>query len=89
MKEEIDALHKQGTQLLVPNPGDKNIIESKWVYKIKRNLNGTMGRYKARLVAQGFSQEPSFDFGETFSSFVRHTTMRLMLSISAMNQWKL
>ncbi|CAL2255541.1 unnamed protein product [Prunus armeniaca] len=89
IKEEIDALHMQGTWLLVPNPGDKNIIGSKWVYKIKRNPDGTVGRYKARLVAQGFSQEPGFDFGETFSPVVRHTTVRLVLSIAAMNQWKL
>ncbi|CAL9022249.1 unnamed protein product [Prunus brigantina] len=89
MKEEIDALHLQGTWLLVPNPGDKNLIGSKWVYKIKRNPDGTVGRYKARLVAQGFSQEPGFDFGETFSPVVRHTTVRLVFSIAAMNQWKL
>ncbi|KAI5345933.1 hypothetical protein L3X38_013810 [Prunus dulcis] len=53
MKKEIDAFHMQGTWLLVPNPGDKNIIGSKWVYKIKRNPDGTVGRYKARLVARG------------------------------------
>ncbi|BBH03567.1 hypothetical protein Prudu_014481 [Prunus dulcis] len=57
MKEEIDALHMQGTWILVPSPG--------------------------------FSQEPGFDFGETFSPVVRHTTVRLVLSIAAMNQWKL
>ncbi|BBH00229.1 transposable element gene, partial [Prunus dulcis] len=89
MKEEIDALHVQDTWILVPSPGDKNIIGSKWVYKIKRNPDGSVGRYKARLVAQRFSQEPSFDFGETFSPVVRHTTVRLVLSIAAMNQWKL
>ncbi|KAI5340798.1 hypothetical protein L3X38_020072 [Prunus dulcis] len=89
MKEEIDALHIQDTWILVPSPGDKNIIGSKWVYKIKRNPDGSVGRYKARLVAQRFSQEPSFDFGETFSPVVRHTTVRLVLSIAAMNQWKL
>ncbi|KAI5312565.1 hypothetical protein L3X38_041738 [Prunus dulcis] len=89
MKEEIDALHMQGTWILVPSPGDKNIIGSKWVYKIKRNPDGSVGRYEARLVTQGFTQEPSFDFGETFSPVVRHTTVRLVLSIAAMNQWKL
>ena len=89
MKEEMDALHMQGIWILVPSPGDKNIIGSKWVYKIKRNPDGSVGRYEARLVTQGFTQEPSFDFGETFSPVVRHTTVRLVLSIAAMNQWKL
>lgn len=58
MQEEINALHMQGTWVLVPNPGHKNIVCIKWIYKIKKNSNCSIARYKARLVAQGFSQEP-------------------------------
>ncbi|KAL6295890.1 hypothetical protein ACE6H2_004032 [Prunus campanulata] len=89
MKEEIKALHMQGTWCLVPNPGNKNIVGSKWIYKIKRQSDGSIARYKARLVAQGFSQELGFDLGETFSPVVRHTKIRLVLSIAAMHKWKL
>lgn len=77
---------------MVPNIGNKNIVGSNWIYKIKRNSDGSVARYKARLMdlrLRGFSQEPGFDFGETFSPVVRHTTVRLILSLDAMNQWKL
>ncbi|CAL9012449.1 unnamed protein product [Prunus brigantina] len=89
MQEELDALHMQGTWILVPKPCYKNVVGSKWVYRIKRNSDGTVSRHKARLVAQGFSQEPGLVFSETFSPVVRHTTVRLILSIAAMNKWSL
>ncbi|BFG17196.1 hypothetical protein CerSpe_034700 [Prunus speciosa] len=77
----------QGTWSLVPCPSHKNIVGSKWIYKIKRNADGSIARYKARLVAQGFSQQPGLDFSETFSPVVRHTIVRLILSLAAMNKW--
>ncbi|KAI5354358.1 hypothetical protein L3X38_007253 [Prunus dulcis] len=79
----------QSTWSLVPNLGDKNIVGSKWIYKIKRNSDGSIARHKARLVAQGFSQEQGLDFSETFSPVVRHTTVRLILSLASMNKWQL
>ncbi|CAL8169438.1 unnamed protein product [Prunus armeniaca] len=89
MAEEIQALQLQGTWNLVPHPPDKNIVGCTWIYKIKRNSNGTISRYKARLVAQGFSQEHGLDYDETFSPVVRHTTVRLVLSLAAMFKWDL
>ncbi|CAL2244404.1 unnamed protein product [Prunus armeniaca] len=67
MAEEIQALQLQGTWNLVPPPLDKNIVGCRWIYKTKRNSDGTISRYKARLVAQGFSQEHGLDYDETFS----------------------
>ncbi|KAB2607785.1 hypothetical protein D8674_010953 [Pyrus ussuriensis x Pyrus communis] len=89
MKEEFEALQKQGTWELVPVPPNRNVIGSKWVYKIKKDQDGKVSRYKARLVAQGFSQEHGLDYEETFSPVVRHTTVRLVLSLAAMNKWDL
>ncbi|KAI5327629.1 hypothetical protein L3X38_027025 [Prunus dulcis] len=89
MRDEIAALHTQGTWDLVSMPVDKNIVGSRWVYRVKKNSDGSVARYKARLVAQGFSQAPCLDFSETFSPVVRHTTVRLVLSIAAMNRWSL
>ena len=57
MKEELSALHSQGTWTLVPLPPTKNLVRRKWVFKIKKNADGTIGRSKARLVAKGFNQE--------------------------------
>ncbi|KAI5321499.1 hypothetical protein L3X38_030570 [Prunus dulcis] len=89
MEEEIYALTMQGTWCLVPRPANTNIVGSKWIYKIKRNSDGTVSRYKARLVAHGFSQEAGFDYHETFSPVVRHTTVRLILSLASINGWSL
>ncbi|KAI5328680.1 hypothetical protein L3X38_028077 [Prunus dulcis] len=67
MQVEFDALIVQGIWVLVPPPPNKNIVGSKWIYKVKKNLDGSVSRYKARLVAQGFSQEQGLDYDETFS----------------------
>ncbi|KAI5312513.1 hypothetical protein L3X38_041686 [Prunus dulcis] len=87
MIEEIQALQTQGTWDLVPPPFDNNIVGCRWIYKIKRHADGRIARYKARLVAQGFSQEQGIDFDETFSPVVRHTTVRLILSLAASHRW--
>ncbi|BBH07344.1 hypothetical protein Prudu_019255 [Prunus dulcis] len=78
MTEEIQALDQQGTWTLVPSPPNTNI-----------NADGTLSRYKARLVAQGFSQEYGLDYEETFSPVVRHTTVRLILGLAVNFQWEL
>lgn len=56
MKEGIVALKHNQTWELVPKPKDIKLISCKWVYKLKNLLNGSIKRYKAQLVAQGFSQ---------------------------------
>ncbi|XP_070677864.1 uncharacterized protein [Malus domestica] len=89
MQDEFDALKAQGTWCLVPPPVDKSIVGNKWVYKIKKNLDGSISRYKARLVAQGYSQEQGLDYSETFSPVVRHTTVRMILALAVQFGWSL
>lgn len=57
MKKELDSLKVNTTWELVDAPKESNIIGSKWVFKLKCNEAGDITRYKARLVAQGFSQK--------------------------------
>jgi hypothetical protein len=56
MDSEIHALHKNSTCHLVPPPGNVNVIDSKWVYKIKKRFDGTIERYKVRLVFKDSSK---------------------------------
>lgn len=79
MQEEVDTLHSQQTWSLVPFPLDKNLVDLKWVYRVKTNANGSVSRYKARLIVKGYSQEEGIDYGETFSPVVKATTIRLFL----------
>ncbi|KAJ9557448.1 hypothetical protein OSB04_012062, partial [Centaurea solstitialis] len=58
------------------------IVGSRWLYRHKFDSQGHIARYKARLVAQGFSQQPGLDYDETFSLVVKPATIRTVLSIS-------
>nr|GEY92833.1 hypothetical protein [Tanacetum cinerariifolium] len=60
MKEEYDALMKNRTWSLVHRASNTNIVDGKWVYRLKRDKNGAITPYKARFVAKGFRQQPDW-----------------------------
>lgn len=74
---------------LVRPPKGKNIIDYKWVYKVKRKVDGTIDRYKARLVVKGYKQRYAIDYEDTFSLVVKASTIRLILSIAVSRGWSL
>ena len=88
MEEEMSALRRTGTYDVVNRPVGRKIVGSKWVYKIKRLADNSIERYKARGVAQGFSQVPGQDFDEVYAPVVRYESLRLLLAISAHLGWK-
>jgi hypothetical protein len=63
------------------------VIDSKLVYKIKRNVDGSIDRYKARLVAKGFKQWYGIDYEDTFSLVVKVATIKIVLSIVVTKGW--
>jgi hypothetical protein len=89
MTDEFIALVSHDTWHLVPRPSASNLIGCKWVFRIKRNPDGTVDRFKTRLVAKGFNQRPGVDYTETFSPVIKPTTIRLILSIALSNNWPL
>ena len=59
----------------------ETLVGRKWVFKVKYDERGEVNRYKARLVAQGFSQTPGVDFNETFTPVARFGTIRSLLAM--------
>ena len=87
--EELHALELNKTWTVETLPKDKNVVGCKWVFTIKYNANGTVERYKARLVAQGFTQQEGINFLDTFSPVAKLTSVKFMLGIAAIKGWSL
>jgi histone deacetylase 1/2 len=87
MEQEFEALLRNNTWRLVPPSSGVNVIDSKWIFKVKRHANGKVERYKARLVAKGFKQRYGLDYEDTFSPVVKPTTIRLLLSLAVSRGW--
>ena len=87
MKEEFSALIKNQTWTLVELPFHKALIDSKWVFHVKYNLDGSINKYKAHLVAKGYRQQEGYDFHEMFSPVVKPATMKMVLTIALSKHW--
>jgi hypothetical protein len=75
MKNKYDALLKNSTWKLVPALTHANIIDSKWVYKIKERVDVTIEWFTTRLVGQRFTQKHGIDYTETFSLVIKPITI--------------
>jgi len=89
MDAEFLALQRNKTWHLIPPKEGRNIIDCKWVYRIKRKADGSIDRHKARLVTKGFKQRYGIDYEDMFSPVVKASTIRLVLSIAVSNGWSL
>ena len=89
MAEEFQALRDNNTWDVVQCPPNVKVIGCKWIYSIKLRSNGTLNRYKARLVALGNKQEYGVDYEETFAPIAKMTTVRMVISIAASQGWPL
>ena len=83
MQEELRMIEKNDTWVLMDKPLHKKAIGVKWVYKTKQNADGSISKYKARLVVKSYAQMFGVDFSETFAPVVRLDTIRLLLAVSA------
>ena len=81
---ELDSLNKRNVfGPIVLTPKDVKPVGYKWVFVRKRNEKNEITRYKARLVAQGFSQRPGIDYEETYSPVMDAITFRFLMSLAA------
>nr|GEY00820.1 hypothetical protein [Tanacetum cinerariifolium] len=87
MCDEYKALIDNETWVLVPRPSNVNIVRSMWLYKHKYIADGSLSRYKARLVANSRSQQQGIDCDETFSPVVKPSIIRIVISLAVSREW--
>ena len=80
--DEYNSLIKNNTWELVDLPDQKNVVGCKWLFKLKRNADGSVSRYKSRLVAQGFTQQEGEDYDEIFAPVAKYNSIRSVLAIA-------
>ena len=92
IKSEFDSLAKNQTFTVIKRmscPAGRKLVTCKWCFEFKRDVNGKISRYKARLVARGFSQRPGIDYFETFAPVAKFTTLRILLMLAASADWEI
>ncbi|CAA7013624.1 unnamed protein product [Microthlaspi erraticum] len=88
-EDEINSIVKNKTWTLVDLPVGAKPIGLKWVFKLKRNSDGSINKHKARLVAKRYVQRYGIDFEEVFAPVARIETIRLLISLAATNGWEI
>ncbi|KAL5572482.1 hypothetical protein UlMin_022079 [Ulmus minor] len=90
MKAEMTSLAKNETWTLVEKPTKQKIVGCKWIYKLKKGTDeGGNKKYKACLVAKGYTQREGVDYNDVFSPVVKYKTIRLVLALIAQFDWDL
>jgi hypothetical protein len=84
-KLEMDSHSLNGTWELVDLPPGAKTIGSGWVFRLKRNADGSIERYKARLVTKGYSQHPGFDYTEVFAPTFCYAAICTVIALAAVN----
>ena len=82
MKTEMDSIEKNNTWKLVSLFKDVKPIGLKRLFKIKRNVDGSIIKYKAGLVAKADVQQPGINFDEVFAPVARLETIRLLIALA-------
>lgn len=88
-KEDINSIVKNKTWDLVDLPPGVKAIGLKWIFKIKRNADGSINKYKSRLVAKGYIQRHGIDFEEVIAPVARIETVRFLIALAASKGWEI
>ena len=89
MKTELTSLEKNGTWSVIECPQGANVVNSKWVLCIKKNMVGKIEKYKGRVVARGFTQTHGIDYYEMHAPVARLASFQLLIAMANRNEWPL
>jgi hypothetical protein len=89
MTEEYQSIMKNEEWEIVPRPKNKDVVSSRWLFKRKHVVDGSIEKYKAIFVTRSFSQKEGIDYEETFSPVARYTSIRTIIALAAKMKWKL
>jgi len=83
MQEELNSFYKNSAWTLTELPEGQKVIDSKWIFKVKKDVEGNVTRFKTRLVAKDFFQKKGIDYEDIFSPMVRHSTLKMLIALAA------
>ena len=89
MIKEYQLIMKNDVWEIVLRPEEKSMVTSKWIYKIKHVVDGSIEKYKARFMDCGISQKERIDYEETFGLVARYTSIRSVLALAVVMKWKI
>ena len=87
--DEMAALQKSCTWTLAQLPKGKRTVGCKWVFSIKHKVDRLIERYKARIMAKGYTQTYGIDYQETFSPIAKLNIVLVLLSLAVNLDWSL
>ena len=74
---------------MVPRLADKSIVGSRWIFKLKQAVDGSIKKYKAKFVAKVYSQVEGIDYEDTFALVARYSSITLILALVVQMGWKI
>ena len=89
MTKEYQSIIKNDVWEIVPRPKSKDLVSSKWLFKIKHIVDGSIEKYKKWFVTRGFSQKEGINYEETFSPVARYTSIKTIIALATKMWWKL
>jgi hypothetical protein len=89
MTEEYQSIMQNEVWEIVPRPKSKDVVSSRWIFKIKHDVDGSIEKYKERFSAHVFSQKEGIDYEETFAHVARYNSIRTIIALAAKMKWKL
>jgi hypothetical protein len=87
-EEEMQTWKNLDVYNIVPQPKGWKVIGSKWVFHVKRSPDGSIQKYKAWIVAQGFTQVKGINFDQTFASVTKFSSLRTVFALAAKQNLK-